>query len=135
MPRLPDALRKLSHPNESVQHLPGLDGAEAEINAINSTCHIFNNKTGENGKGSCYVDLENVNQSNIYTTKGELSSKCEEFLAEWSQFDSDHGVNFSAPTCCQSATFVQPLFAFHCPLFFYEEKNNNNAALHFMPRA
>ena len=55
----------------------------------------------------------------IYTTIGELSSKCEEFLAVRSQFDSDHGVDFSAPTCCQSATFVQPLFAFYCLLFFY----------------
>ena len=33
----------------------------------------------------------------IYTTIGELSSKCEEFLALRSQFDSDHGVDFSAP--------------------------------------
>ena len=32
-----------------------------------------------------------------------------------------HGVNFYAPTCCQSATFG-PLFAFYCPLFFYEKK-------------
>ena len=68
----------------------------------------------------------------IHTAKGGLSSKCEEFLAGQSQFDSDHDVDFSAPSCCQSATFVRPLFAFYCPLFFYEK--NNNAALHFMPR-
>ena len=46
----------------------------------------------------------------IYTTIGELSSKFEDFLAVRSQFDSGHGVDFSAPTCCQSATFVRPLF-------------------------
>ena len=51
----------------------------------------------------------------IYTTKGEMSSICEEFL---SQFHRDHGFDFSAPTCCQSATFVRLLFAFNCPLFF-----------------
>ena len=58
----------------------------------------------------------------IYTTIGELSSKCEEFLAERSQVDSDHGFDFFAHTCCQSAT-LGPLFAFYCPLFF-REKNN-----------
>ena len=49
---------------------------------------------------------------------GELSSKFEEFLAVRSQFDSDHGIDFYAPTCCQSVTFVRLLFAFYCPLFF-----------------
>ena len=43
---------------------------------------------------------------------GELSSKFDEFLAGRSQFDRDHGVDFYAPTSCQSATFVRPLFAF-----------------------
>ena len=70
--------------------------------------------------------------ANVYTTIGGLSSKFEEFLAVRSQFDSDHGVDFSAPTCCQSATFVRPLFAFYCPLFFMKIIINN-AALHFMP--
>ena len=41
-----------------------------------------------------------------------LSSKFDENLAVRSQFDSDHRVNFYAPTCCLSATFVPPLFAF-----------------------
>ena len=40
----------------------------------------------------------------IYTTIAGLSSKFDEFLAVRSQFDSDHGVGFSPPTCCQSAT-------------------------------
>ena len=35
-----------------------------------------------------------------------------------SEFHSDHCVDFSAPTCCQSATFVRQLFAFYCPLYF-----------------
>ena len=80
------------------------------------------------------VAVKKTNIIIIYTTVGGLSSKCDKFLAGRSQFDSDHGVDFFAPTCCQSATFVRPLFAFYCPLFFYEKNNNNNAALHFMPR-
>ena len=43
----------------------------------------------------------------IYTTIGGLSSKFDVFLAVRSQLDID----FSPPTCCQSATFVRPLFA------------------------
>ena len=52
-----------------------------------------------------------------------------------SHFDSDHGVDFSfsAPTCCQYATFARPLFAFYCP-FFIRKTIINNAALHIMPR-
>ena len=44
-----------------------------------------------------------------------------EFLAARSKFDNDHGVDFAVPTRCQSATFVRPLFAFYCPLYFYEK--------------
>ena len=69
--------------------------------------------------------------SNIYTTVGELSSKFDEFLAVRSQFDSEHGVDFYAPTCCQSAIFVPSLFAFYCP-FFLRKKVINNVA--FRPR-
>ena len=54
-----------------------------------------------------------------------VSSKFDGFLAVRSQFDSDYGVYFYAPTCCQSATFG-PLFAFYCPLFFYEIVFFNN---------
>ena len=64
----------------------------------------------------------------IYTTIGERSSKFDGFLAARSQFDSDHGGDFSTPTSCQSATFVRPLFAFYCTLFFYEIVITNNAA-------
>ena len=56
------------------------------------------------------------------TTIGGLSSKCEEFLAARSKFDSDHGVDLSAPTCFQSATFERPLFAF--VLRFFTTKNH-----------
>ena len=65
-----------------------------------------------------------------YTTIGGLSSKFDKFLAVRSQFDSDHGVDFSAPRFCQSSTFVRPLFVFYCPLFFMEKKNN----VHFRRR-
>ena len=61
----------------------------------------------------------------LQSTIGELSSKFDEFLAGRSQFDSDHGVNFYAPTCCQCATFVRPLFAFYCPLFLTRKIINN----------
>ena len=73
------------------------------------------------GSDSC--TFECCNQIHIYTTIGELSSKVDEFLAARSPFDSDHGVDFFAPTCCQSATFVRPLFAFYCPLFFTRKKS------------
>ena len=59
----------------------------------------------------------------IYTTIGELSSTFDKFLASRSQFDSDHGVDLYVHTCCQSATFARPLFAFYCPLFFTRNKN------------
>ena len=51
----------------------------------------------------------------------KLSSKFDEFLAARSQFDNDHRVDFYAPTCCLSATFVRPLFAF--VLCFLRQKN------------
>ena len=59
-----------------------------------------------------------------------LSSKCDIFLAARPQFDSDHGVDFYAHTCCQSTTFG-PLFALYCPLFFTILFFNNVA---FRPR-
>ena len=59
-----------------------------------------------------------VAAAQIYTTIGGPSSKVDEFLAEPSQFDSDHGVDLYTPTSCQSATFVRPLFAFYFTLFF-----------------
>ena len=66
------------------------------------------------------TQMSHKGHTKIYTTIGELSSKFEEelsskfeeFLAGRSQFDSDHGVDFSAPTCCQYVTFVGPLLRF-----------------------
>ena len=66
-----------------------------------------------------------MEEHNIYTTIREMSSKFDEFLAERSQFDSDHGVDLYAPTCCQSATFVRPL-AFYCPLFLTDKNRGNS---------
>ena len=62
-------------------------------------------------------DFENT------TIGGPVSSHFDEFLAGRSKFDSVHGVDCYAPTYCQSATFVRPLFVFYSPLFF--TKNNN----------
>ena len=51
------------------------------------------------------------------------------FLAERSQFDNDHGVDFSTPTSCQSATFVRPPLRFIVGLlFFLRKKKKKNAA-------
>ena len=50
-----------------------------------------------------------------------LSSKYDENIPVRSQFNSDHSVNFSTPTSCQSATFARPLFAF---FLCFNEKNN-----------
>ena len=57
------------------------------------------------------------------------SSKFDEYLAVRSQFDSDHGVDSSTPTSCQSATFVRPLLHF-IVLCFLRKKIINNAAFH-----
>ena len=61
--------------------------------------------------------------SDIYTTIGELSSKCDEFLAGGRNSTAIMASIFFAPTCCQSATFVRPLLAFYCPLFFTKKFN------------
>ena len=68
----------------------------------------------------------------IYTTIGGLSSKFEEFLAVRSQFDSDHGVDFSRlhvanprPLCDRFLRFIVRCFLRKIII--------NNAALHFMP--
>ena len=49
-----------------------------------------------------------------------LSSKFDRFLPVRSQLDTNHRINFSTPTSCQSATFVQQLFAF--VLCFLQQK-------------
>ena len=46
------------------------------------------------------------------SVRKNLSSKFDRFLAARSHLDTNHGVNFSTPTSCQSAIFVRPLFAF-----------------------
>ena len=56
-----------------------------------------------------------------------LSSKFDEFLAERSQFYTDHRVNWYAHTCCQSATFGPLLH--YIVLCFLREKIINNAAI------
>ena len=52
-----------------------------------------------------------------------LSSKFDENLPARSQFDSDHRVDFSTPTSCQSATFVTAFCV--CP-FFPRQKSSKN---------
>ena len=77
-----------------------------------------------------YVGEKKNLHTHIYTTIGGPSSKFDEFLAARSQFVIDHGVDFSSPTSCQSATFVRPLFAFYCTLFFTKKIIHNAAFRH-----
>ena len=81
---------------------------------------IFNNNSTRGHTGSLLVYYYSS------LVRKNLSSKCDEFLAVRSQFDSDHRVCIYAHTCCQSA-ISGPLFAFYYPLFFTEKIINNVA--------
>ena len=83
------------------------NGSEIEIHITQSRVSI----TVTHGPQYCIAGTNNVFWF-IYTTIGVPSSKFDEFLAVQTQFDSDHGVDFSTLTSYQSVTFVQPLFAF-----------------------
>ena len=67
----------------------------------------------------------------IYTTKGDacvcvcVFAKLEQFLPVRSQFDSNQHVNSVRIATFQSANFGPLLFAFYCPLLFYENKIKN----------
>ena len=70
----------------------------------------------------------------IYTTIGALSTKiCSQnrtgFLPARSQFDTNHRVNFTTPTCCLSATFG-PLAFCVCPLFLRQKIKKNFPSPH-----
>ena len=77
----------------------------------------------------------------IYTTKGDararacvrvcvcvcvcVFAKLDQFLPVRSQFDSNQHVNYVRIATFQSANFGPLLFAFYCPLLFYENKIKN----------
>ena len=72
----------------------------------------------------CRAVLPNSNGlRRIYTTIGGLSTKVNTFLAVRPQFDSDHGVNFNAPTCCDLCATA---FCVLMSLVFYEKIIINN---------
>ena len=50
-------------------------------------------------------------------------AKLDQFLPVRSQFDSNQHVNSVRIATFQSANFGPLLFAFYCPLLFYENKN------------
>ena len=52
-------------------------------------------------------------------------AKLDQFLPVRSQFDSNQHVNSVRIATFQSANFGPLLFAFYCPLFFYENKIKN----------
>ena len=56
-----------------------------------------------------------------------LSSKWDRFLPVRYQFDTNHRVNFSTPSCCLSATF-RPLAFCVCPLFYTTKNKKKNFA-------
>ena len=74
--------------------------------------------------------LTKHNNANLYyyssPVRKNMSSTFDGFLADRSQFDIDHRVDFYAHTCCQSS-ISGPLFAFYCPLFFTKKIINNVA--------
>ena len=65
----------------------------------------------------------------LYTTKGDacvcVFAKLDQFLPVRSQFDSNQHVNSVRIATFQSANFGPLLFAFYCPLLFYENKIKN----------
>ena len=52
-------------------------------------------------------------------------AKLDQFLPVRSQFDSNQHVNSVRIATFQSANFGPLLFAFYCPLLFYENKIKN----------
>ena len=85
---------------------------------------------GWEGEGNVGVEGVDILLARVCTSillysshvRKNLSSKFDEFLAVHSQFDSDPGIDFYAPTCCQSATFGT-VSAFYCPLLFTKKNN------------
>ena len=61
------------------------------------------------------------NQPSILLKEMRLCVKFDQFLPVRSHFDTKHPVNFFHIATFPSPTFG-PLFAFHCPLFFYEKQ-------------
>ena len=82
----------------------------------------------------------------MYTTKGDarararvrvrvcvcVFAKLDQFLPVRSQFDSNQHVHSVRIATFQSANFGPLLFAFYCPLLFYENKiKNESISPHF----
>ena len=76
----------------------------------------------------CYLSVD-LYRSNISTTNLDacvcLCAKFDQFLPVRSQFDSNQHVNSVRIATFQSANFGPLLFAFYCPLLFYENKIKN----------
>ena len=79
------------------------------------------------------IMLKKDTLSYIYITKGDacvcvcvcVFAKLDQFLPVRSQFDSNQHVNSVRIATFQSANFGPLLFAFYCPLLFYENKIKN----------
>ena len=57
-------------------------------------------------------------------------AKLDQFLSVRSQFDSNQLVNSVRIATFQAANFGLLLFAFYCPLLFYEKKKRMNRFRH-----
>ena len=97
--------------------------------------HLYNMnfQTGKRYKTICLFLLHTLYKRiyrlrNLYyyrrAVHKNLSPKFDRFLDGRSQFYTDHGVDFYAPTCYLSTTFVHPLFEF--VLCFLRQKIINN---------
>ena len=78
---------------------------------------------------NCYNFSDSVVITNITTTKGDayvrLCAKFDQFLPVRSHFDTKRPVNSVRIATFQCANFGPLLFAFYCPLLFYENKIKN----------
>ena len=110
--------------NRSVTHT--YDGCEDEREEEDD--RVLKSKQYVGGKIKNRI-LYVVDDAFIYTTNGDacvcVFAKLDQFLPVRSQFDSNQHVNSVRIATFQSANFGPLLFAFYCPLLFYENKIKN----------
>ena len=87
---------------------------------------IFGNKRFEENY-MISINGMNINRVSILLkeTRVCVFAKWDQFLPVRSQFDSNQHVNSVRIATFQSANFGPLLFAFYCPLLFYENKIKN----------
>ena len=82
-------------------------------------------RCGKRVKRPCFYSTRGPTGSLlVYTTIGELSSKFDGFLAMRAQFDSDHDVDFYAPTLFPIRDPCATAFGFLLSFVFFRKKKN-----------